>query len=140
MLKKLLYLSLKTSQHRHEFPLILIFGIATSPVIIHRLLPHAVSSLLCIELFQSLSCKEHLAVILDQVRRKNVYQCHELKQKLPNIYIRKDTRKISMSLRLCSTYLHSLMLLLNYVYSCRISLHKIIFSKICFMKIIMHIY
>ncbi|XP_027259207.1 origin recognition complex subunit 3 isoform X6 [Cricetulus griseus] len=56
-----------SSQHRHEFPLILIFGIATSPVIIHRLLPHAVSSLLCIELFQSLSCKEHLAVILDQL-------------------------------------------------------------------------
>ncbi|XP_040596292.1 origin recognition complex subunit 3 isoform X1 [Mesocricetus auratus] len=56
-----------SSQHLHEFPLILIFGIATSPVIIHRLLPHAVSSLLCIELFQSLSCKEHLTVILDKL-------------------------------------------------------------------------
>ncbi|XP_051017389.1 origin recognition complex subunit 3 isoform X1 [Acomys russatus] len=56
-----------SSQHLHEFPLVLIFGIATSPVIIHRLLPHAISSLLYIELFQSLSCKEHLTVILDKV-------------------------------------------------------------------------
>ncbi|XP_060229431.1 origin recognition complex subunit 3 isoform X2 [Meriones unguiculatus] len=56
-----------SSQHLHEFPLILIFGIATSPVIIQRLLPHAVSSLLCVELFQSLSCKEHLTVVLDKL-------------------------------------------------------------------------
>ncbi|XP_055981059.1 origin recognition complex subunit 3 isoform X2 [Sorex fumeus] len=55
------------SQHLHEFPLVLIFGIATSPIIIHRLLPHAVSSLLCIELFQSLSCKEHLTTILNKL-------------------------------------------------------------------------
>ncbi|XP_069929893.1 origin recognition complex subunit 3 isoform X4 [Oryctolagus cuniculus] len=58
---------LMSSQHLHEFPLILIFGIATSPIIIHRLLPHAVSSLLCIELFQSLSCKEHLTSVLDKL-------------------------------------------------------------------------
>ncbi|XP_057383479.1 origin recognition complex subunit 3 isoform X3 [Balaenoptera acutorostrata] len=56
-----------SSQHLHEFPLILIFGIATSPIVIHRLLPHAVSSLLCIELFQSLSCKEHLTTVLDKL-------------------------------------------------------------------------
>ncbi|ELK00093.1 Origin recognition complex subunit 3 [Pteropus alecto] len=56
-----------SSEHLHEFPLILIFGIATSPIIIHRLLPHAVSSLLCIELFQSLSCKEHLTTVLDKL-------------------------------------------------------------------------
>ncbi|XP_055289865.1 origin recognition complex subunit 3 isoform X1 [Moschus berezovskii] len=56
-----------SSQHLHEFPLILIFGIATSPVVIHRLLPHAVSSLLCIELFQSLPCKEHLTTVLDKL-------------------------------------------------------------------------
>ncbi|NXF08618.1 ORC3 protein, partial [Smithornis capensis] len=56
-----------SSQHIHEFPLVLIFGIATSPMIIHRLLPHSVSSLLCIELFQSLSCKEHLATIIDKL-------------------------------------------------------------------------
>ncbi|KAF6115368.1 origin recognition complex subunit 3 [Phyllostomus discolor] len=56
-----------SSQHLHEFPLILIFGIATSPIIIHRLLPHAVSSLLCIEIFQSLSCKEHLTTVFDKL-------------------------------------------------------------------------
>ncbi|NWU10872.1 ORC3 protein, partial [Cephalopterus ornatus] len=56
-----------SSQHIHELPLVLIFGIATSPMIIHRLLPHSVSSLLCIELFQSLSCKDHLSTIIDKL-------------------------------------------------------------------------
>ncbi|NWR71889.1 ORC3 protein, partial [Centropus unirufus] len=56
-----------SSQHIHELPLVLIFGIATSPMIIHNLLPHSVSSLLCIELFQSLSCKEHLSTIIDKL-------------------------------------------------------------------------
>uniref|UniRef100_A0A8B9QXJ2 Origin recognition complex subunit 3 n=1 Tax=Apteryx owenii TaxID=8824 RepID=A0A8B9QXJ2_APTOW len=56
-----------SSQHIRELPLILIFGIATSPMIIHSLLPHSVSSLLCIELFQSLSCKEHLSTIIDKL-------------------------------------------------------------------------
>ncbi|XP_054255145.1 origin recognition complex subunit 3 isoform X1 [Indicator indicator] len=56
-----------SSQHIHELPLVLIFGIATSPMMIHNLLPHAVSSLLCIELFQSLSCKEHLSSVIDKL-------------------------------------------------------------------------
>ncbi|OXB59475.1 hypothetical protein ASZ78_005318 [Callipepla squamata] len=56
-----------SSQHIGELPLVLIFGIATSPMIIHSLLPHSVSSLLCIELFQSLSCKDHLSTIIDKV-------------------------------------------------------------------------
>ncbi|XP_015280229.1 PREDICTED: origin recognition complex subunit 3 [Gekko japonicus] len=55
------------SQCIHEFPLVLIFGIATSPMIIHKLLPHSVSSLLCIELFQSLSCKDHLSTVIDKL-------------------------------------------------------------------------
>lgn len=58
---------LSHSQHIGEFPLVLIFGIATSPMIIHSLLPHSISSLLCIELFQSLSCKDHLSTIIDKV-------------------------------------------------------------------------
>ena len=78
-----MYLPLKTSQHLHEFPLILIFGIATSPIIIHRLLPHAVSSLLCLELFQSLSCKEHLTTVLDKVKVKNFTSEIQVKRKLP---------------------------------------------------------
>ncbi|KAM6083085.1 origin recognition complex subunit 3 isoform 2-T2 [Chlamydotis macqueenii] len=56
-----------SGQHIHELPLVLIFGIATSPMIIHSLLPHSVSSLLCIELFQSVSCKEHLSTIIDKL-------------------------------------------------------------------------
>ncbi|XP_040453472.1 origin recognition complex subunit 3 isoform X2 [Falco naumanni] len=56
-----------SSHHIRELPLALIFGIATSPMIIHSLLPHSVSSLLCIELFQSLSCKEHLSTIIDKL-------------------------------------------------------------------------
>ncbi|XP_009998817.1 PREDICTED: origin recognition complex subunit 3 isoform X2 [Chaetura pelagica] len=56
-----------SSQHIHELPLVLIFGIATSPMIIHSLLPHSVSSLLCIELFQSLSCKEHLSTVIEKL-------------------------------------------------------------------------
>ncbi|KPP78334.1 hypothetical protein Z043_102166 [Scleropages formosus] len=34
---------------------------------IQRMLPHSVSSLLCIELFQSLSCTQHLATIIDKL-------------------------------------------------------------------------
>ncbi|NXD81315.1 ORC3 protein, partial [Halcyon senegalensis] len=56
-----------SSQHIRELPLVLIFGIATSPMIIHSLLPHSVSSLLCIELFQSLSCKEHLSTLIEKL-------------------------------------------------------------------------
>ncbi|XP_068005349.1 origin recognition complex subunit 3 isoform X2 [Melanerpes formicivorus] len=56
-----------SSQHIHELPLVLIFGIATSPMMIHNVLPHSVSSLLCIELFQSLSCKDHLSTVIDKL-------------------------------------------------------------------------
>uniref|UniRef100_F6PVJ1 Origin recognition complex subunit 3 n=1 Tax=Monodelphis domestica TaxID=13616 RepID=F6PVJ1_MONDO len=55
-----------SSQYLHQLPIVLVLGIATSPIIIHRLLPHAVS-FLCIELLQSLSCKEHLAKLLDKL-------------------------------------------------------------------------
>ncbi|KAF3844934.1 hypothetical protein F7725_008097 [Dissostichus mawsoni] len=44
-----------------------IFGIATSPSTIQHMLPHSVSSLLCIELFQSLSCTQHLATVIDKL-------------------------------------------------------------------------
>ncbi|XP_075453961.1 origin recognition complex subunit 3 isoform X2 [Ascaphus truei] len=60
-----------SSQYIRDLPLVLVFGIATSPMIIHRLLSHSVSSLLCIELFQSLSCTEHLATIVDKLLLTN---------------------------------------------------------------------
>ncbi|XP_040284680.1 origin recognition complex subunit 3 [Bufo bufo] len=56
-----------SSRYCRELPLVLVFGIATSPMIIHRLMSHSVSSLLCIELFQSLSCTEHLATVVDKL-------------------------------------------------------------------------
>ncbi|MBN3294448.1 ORC3 protein, partial [Polypterus senegalus] len=55
------------SQYIHQLPFIFIFGIATSPATVHRMLPHSVSSLLCIELFQSLSCTKHLTTVMDKL-------------------------------------------------------------------------
>ncbi|XP_068407584.1 origin recognition complex subunit 3 isoform X1 [Eschrichtius robustus] len=82
-----------SSQHLHEFPLILIFGIATSPIVVHRLLPHAVSSLLCIELFQSLSCKEHLTTVLDKLLLTTQFPfklSEKVLQVLTNIFLYHD--------------------------------------------------
>ncbi|KAK6488421.1 origin recognition complex subunit 3 [Huso huso] len=56
-----------SSQYIQQLPLIFIFGIATSPITIHGMLPHSVSSLLCIQLFQSLSCTQHLATVIDKL-------------------------------------------------------------------------
>ncbi|KAM7375937.1 hypothetical protein PAMP_005697 [Pampus punctatissimus] len=53
------------SRYVERVPLMFIFGIATSPSTIQHMLPHSVSSLLCIELFQSLSCTQHLATVID---------------------------------------------------------------------------
>ncbi|XP_069743459.1 origin recognition complex subunit 3 isoform X2 [Narcine bancroftii] len=55
------------SNHVQRLPMVLVFGIATSPITIHQMLPHSVSSLLCIELFQSLSCTDHLATVIDKL-------------------------------------------------------------------------
>ncbi|XP_053290337.1 origin recognition complex subunit 3 isoform X1 [Pleuronectes platessa] len=54
------------SLYIERLPLMFIFGIATSPSTIQHMLPHSVSSLLCIELFQSLSCTQHLATVIDK--------------------------------------------------------------------------
>ncbi|XP_047202041.1 origin recognition complex subunit 3 [Girardinichthys multiradiatus] len=55
------------SRYIQRLPLMFIFGIATSPSAVQHVLPHSVSSLLCVELFQSLSCREHLATVIDQL-------------------------------------------------------------------------
>ncbi|XP_059501264.1 origin recognition complex subunit 3 isoform X2 [Stegostoma tigrinum] len=55
------------SNYIQQLPLVLVFGIATSPITIHRMLPRAVCSLLCIELFQSLSCSDHLTTVIDKL-------------------------------------------------------------------------
>ncbi|XP_077435131.1 origin recognition complex subunit 3 isoform X2 [Vanacampus margaritifer] len=55
------------SRYMERLPLTFIFGIATSPSTIQHMLPHSVSSLLCIQLFQSLSCTQHLATVIDKL-------------------------------------------------------------------------
>ncbi|XP_034050936.1 origin recognition complex subunit 3 [Thalassophryne amazonica] len=55
------------SRYVDHLPLMFIFGIATSPSTIQHMLPHSVSSLLCIELFQSLSCTQHLSTVVDKL-------------------------------------------------------------------------
>ncbi|KAG9336269.1 hypothetical protein JZ751_002616 [Albula glossodonta] len=55
------------SQYTQELPLLFIFGIATSPSTIQRMLSHSVTSLLCIKLFQSSSCTQHLATVIDKL-------------------------------------------------------------------------
>ncbi|XP_069008453.1 origin recognition complex subunit 3 isoform X2 [Embiotoca jacksoni] len=55
------------SRYIERLPLMFIFGIATSPSTIQHMLPYSVSSLLCVELFQSLSCTQHLATVIDKL-------------------------------------------------------------------------
>ncbi|CAJ0964464.1 unnamed protein product [Ranitomeya imitator] len=62
-----------SSRYCKELPLVLVFGIATSPMIIHRLLSHSVSSLLCIELFQSSSCTDHLSTVVNKLLLSNQF-------------------------------------------------------------------
>ena len=55
------------SNHLHELPLVLVFGIATAVTTVHRLLPSAVSSLMCIEKFQSPPSSEYLTQVIEKV-------------------------------------------------------------------------
>ncbi|KAK7909973.1 hypothetical protein WMY93_014657 [Mugilogobius chulae] len=54
------------SRYIYQLPLVFVFGIATSPSTIQNMLPHSVSSLLCIELFHSLSCTQQLSTVIDK--------------------------------------------------------------------------
>lgn len=51
-----------------EIPLVFVFGIATSVSAVHRLLPNAVSSMLCMEKFQAPPSTEYLNMVINQVR------------------------------------------------------------------------
>ncbi|XP_072315058.1 origin recognition complex subunit 3 [Eucyclogobius newberryi] len=53
------------SRYVARLPLVFVFGIATSPSAIRSALPHSVTCLLCVELFQSPSCTRHLAAVVD---------------------------------------------------------------------------
>ncbi|KAJ8291179.1 hypothetical protein GJAV_G00022300 [Gymnothorax javanicus] len=55
------------SQYTQELPLLFIFGIATSLSAVQRMLPHSVTSLLSIELFQYSSCTKFLGTVIDKL-------------------------------------------------------------------------
>ncbi|XP_014663446.1 PREDICTED: origin recognition complex subunit 3-like [Priapulus caudatus] len=61
------------SHYLDRIPLVLVFGIATAVTAIHQILPHAVSSLLSIEKFQSQSSSDYLTHVLDQVLLTNEF-------------------------------------------------------------------
>ena len=54
-----------------ELPLVFVFGIATSVSAVHRLLPNAVSSMLCMEKFQAPPSTEYLNMVINQVRHSS---------------------------------------------------------------------
>uniref|UniRef100_A0A674BY02 Origin recognition complex, subunit 3 n=1 Tax=Salmo trutta TaxID=8032 RepID=A0A674BY02_SALTR len=49
-----------------QLPLMFVFDITTSPSTIQHMLPQSIFFLLCIELFQSLSCTRHLTTVIDK--------------------------------------------------------------------------
>jgi len=53
--------------HLHELPIVLLFGIATTINVVHKLLPHRVTSLLSMEKFQVPLSSEYLSLVLEQV-------------------------------------------------------------------------
>lgn len=55
------------SRYVEQLPLMFVFGITTSPSTIQHMLPQSIFFLLCIELFQSLSCTQHLTTVIDKV-------------------------------------------------------------------------
>ncbi|XP_064594696.1 origin recognition complex subunit 3-like [Liolophura sinensis] len=55
------------SNHLHHLPVVMVFGIATTVTAVHRLLPNAVSSLLCMEKFQAAPSTDYLTQIINQL-------------------------------------------------------------------------
>ncbi|XP_061176689.1 LOW QUALITY PROTEIN: uncharacterized protein LOC133185468 [Saccostrea echinata] len=56
-----------------DLPLVFVFGIATSVSAVHRLLPNAVSSMLCMEKFQAPPSTEYLNMVINQILMTSVY-------------------------------------------------------------------
>lgn len=56
-----------------EIPLVFVFGIATSVSAVHRLLPNAVSSMLCMEKFQAPPSTEYLNMVINQILMTSRY-------------------------------------------------------------------
>ena len=62
------YKSLFCSEYVKELPILFVFGVATTVSAVHRFLPHAVSSRLSIEKFQSQPSLECLTEVIDKVK------------------------------------------------------------------------
>ncbi|KAK3583931.1 hypothetical protein CHS0354_033717 [Potamilus streckersoni] len=55
------------SSYLNQLPIVFVFGIATAISAVHRLLPNAVSSLLCMEKFQAPPSSEYLTMLINQI-------------------------------------------------------------------------
>ncbi|OWF47585.1 origin recognition complex subunit 3-like [Mizuhopecten yessoensis] len=55
------------SNYLSQLPIVFVFGIATSVSAVHRLLPNAVSSTLCMEKFQAPPSTEYLTLLINQI-------------------------------------------------------------------------
>ena len=55
------------SNHLSTLPLVLVFGIATAMTAVHRLMPHSVSSLLCMEKFQVAPATVYFTEVIEKV-------------------------------------------------------------------------
>ncbi|XP_070190846.1 origin recognition complex subunit 3-like [Littorina saxatilis] len=61
------------SNYLDRLPLVLVLGIATSVTAVHRLLPTAVSSLLCMEKFQAPPSTQYLTLLIDKILMTNKF-------------------------------------------------------------------
>ncbi|KAK7492009.1 hypothetical protein BaRGS_00016673 [Batillaria attramentaria] len=61
------------SNYLDRLPIVLVFGIATSVTTVHRLLPTAVSSLLCMEKFQAPPSTHYFSLLIDKILMTNKF-------------------------------------------------------------------
>ncbi|KAL8568827.1 hypothetical protein ACOMHN_035590 [Nucella lapillus] len=61
------------SNYADRLPIVLVLGVATSVSAVHRLLPTAVSSLLCMEKFQIPPSTHYLSLVIDKILMTNKY-------------------------------------------------------------------
>ncbi len=84
------------SNYLSRLPLVLVLGIATAVTAVHRLLPHAVSSLLCMEKFQAQPSSEYLSHVIDRVRSKSIeFQLYN------NFFFSSNGRSVPVKLVCC---------------------------------------
>ncbi|XP_078699748.1 origin recognition complex subunit 3-like [Branchiostoma floridae x Branchiostoma belcheri] len=81
------------SQYLSRLPLVLVFGIATTVTAVHTLLPHSVSSLLCMEKFQAQPSTEYLSQVINKTLLTTKYPFklgHRVFQLLLDIFLYHD--------------------------------------------------